>query len=98
VFRAFLVIGIGIDLLIAVFLVIVFGWILDSWHDPREPWAGPIVTTLWSIAFLLSAGAPVLAYWLKRRQAALARIALAVWLPAIVLIAICAAGLILSPP
>jgi hypothetical protein len=97
-FRAFLVIGIGIDLLIAVFLVIVFGWILDSWHDPREPWAGPIMTTFWSVAFVLSAGAPILAYWLKRRKAAPARIALAVWLPAIVLIAICAAGLILSPP
>ena len=97
-FRAFLVIGIGIDLLIAVFLMIVFGWILDSWHDPREPWAGPIVTTLWSIGFVLSAGAPILAYWLKRRQAAPARIALAEWLPAILLIAICAVGLILSPP
>jgi hypothetical protein len=97
-FHAFLAIGIGIDLLIAVLLLIVFGFILDSWHDPREPWAGPIVTTLWSIALVLSAGAPILAYRLRRRHAAPERIALAVWLPAIVLIAICAVGFILSPP
>ena len=97
-FRAFVALGVAIDLLIALFLVIVFGWVLDSWHDPREPWAGPIVTTFWSIAFVLAAGAPILAYWLKRRNAAAARIGAAVWLPAIVLAAICAIGLVLSPP
>lgn len=97
-YRAFLVVGAAVDLLIAVFLVIVFGWILDSWHDPRDPWAGPIVTTLWSIAFVLSAGAPILAYWLSRRRAAPGRVALAVWLPAVLLVAICVVGLILSPP
>ena len=75
-----------------------FGWILDSWHDPRDRWAGPIVTTCWSIAFLLSSGAPVLAYWLGRKRASRGKIALTVWLPAIVLIAICVVGLILSPP
>jgi hypothetical protein len=97
-FRAFLAIGAGIDLLIAVSLLIAFGWILDSWHDPREPWAGPIVTTFWAIAFVLSAGAPVLAYWLRRGQVAPGRVALALWLPAIVLVTICVVGLILSPP
>jgi hypothetical protein len=97
-FRAFVAIGAAADLLIALFLFIAFGWVIDSWHDPREPWAGPIVTTLWSIAFVSSAGAPILAYWLKRRHAAPGRIALIVWLPAIVLVAICTVGLILSPP
>jgi hypothetical protein len=95
--RAFVAIGAGLDLLIALFLVIVFGFVLDSWHDPREPLAGPIVTTLWSIAFVSSAGAPILGYWLKRRKAAAGTIAWVVWLPAIVLIAICVVGLIISP-
>lgn len=97
-FRAFLMIGVAVDLLIAVFLVIVSGWMIDSWHDPKEPWAGPIVTTLWSIAFVLAAGAPILAYSLSRRNAAPARVAFAVWLPALLLIAICGIGLIVSPP
>ena len=97
-FRVFVAAGVALDLLIAVFLVIVFGWILDSWHDPRDAWAGPIVTTFWSIAFALSAGAPIVAYWLKRRNASLGKIALAVWLPAIVLVSLCTVGLILSPP
>jgi hypothetical protein len=96
-FRAVVTIGAGLDLLIALFLFVAFGWVLDSWHDPREPWAGPIVTTLWSIAFVSSAGAPILGYWLKRRNAEPRRIALIVWLPAIVLIAICTVGLIVSP-
>jgi hypothetical protein len=96
-FRAFVAIGAAFDLLIAVFLVIVFGWILDSWHDPRDPWAGPIVTTVWSIAFLMSAGAPILAYWLRRRNAAPGRVALAVWLPALVLVAITAVGFMVFP-
>ena len=97
-FRAFVVAGAAFDLLIAVFLLIVSGWIVDSWHDPKDPWAGPIVTTAWAIAFLLSAGAPILAYRLSRRHAPPGRVALAVWLPAVVLVAICGIGLILSPP
>ena len=56
------------------------------------------MTTCWSIAFLLSSGAPILAYWLRRNNASRGTIALAVWLPAIVPIAICVVGLILSPP
>jgi hypothetical protein len=96
-YRTFLVIGTAFDLLIALFLVIVFGWVLDSWHD-RDPWAGPIVTTLWAIAFVMSAGAPFLAYWFSRRQASPGRVALAVWLPAVALVAICGVGLVISPP
>ena len=97
-FRAFVVAGAAFDLAIALFLLIVSGWIVDSWHDPRNPWAGPIVTTAWAFAFLLSAGAPILAYRLSRRRAPPGRVALAVWLPAVVLLAICGVGLILSPP
>jgi hypothetical protein len=96
-FRAFVAIGTAFDLLIAGFLVIVFGWILDSWHDPRDPLAGPIVTTIWSIALLMSAGAPILAYRLRRRNAAPGRVALAVWLPAIVLVAITVVGFMVFP-
>ena len=97
-FRAFLIIGAAVDLLIAVFRLIVSGWILDGWHDPRDPWAGPIVTTLWSMAFVLAAGAPILAYRFSRRKAAPGSVALAVWLPALPLIAICVIGLIVFPP
>lgn len=95
-FRAFVAIGVAIDLLMAGLLVIVFGWIADSWHD-RDPWAGPIVTALWAISLVLSAGAPLLAIRLRRRQATPGRIALAVWLPAILLIGISVIGFILSP-
>jgi hypothetical protein len=97
-YRTFLVIGAAFDLLIALFLLIVSGWIVDSWHDPRDPWAGPIVTTLWGIAFALSAGAPILAYRFSRKQASPGRVALTVWLPAVVLIAICGVGLMIFPP
>jgi hypothetical protein len=97
-FRAFVAVGAAFDLLIAVFLLIVSGWIVDSWHDPRDLWAGPIVTTFWLLAFLFSGGAPVLAYRLSRRQASPGRVALAVWLPAVVLVAICVVGLIVFPP
>ena len=97
VFRAFLIIGAAFDLLIALLLVIVFGWILDSWHD-RDPWAGPIVTTLWFIALVLSAGAPILAYRFSRRGGAPGKVALAVWLPAVLLTAVCVIGFIIAPP
>jgi hypothetical protein len=96
-YRTFLVIGAGFDLVIALFLIVVFGWVLDSWHD-RDPWAGPLVTTFWGLGLLLSAGAPVLAYWFNRRHASPGRVALAVWLPAVALVAICGIGLLISPP
>jgi hypothetical protein len=97
-FRTFLIMGGALDLLIALLLVIVFGWILDSWHDAPVPWAGPIMTSLWLIAFVLSAGAPILGYYLSRRKAPPGRIVLAAWLPAGLLIAVCVVGLIISPP
>jgi hypothetical protein len=96
-YRTFLVIGAAFDLLIALFLVIVFGWVLDSWND-RDPWAGPIVTTLWGLALVISAGAPILGYRFSRRHASPGRVALAVWLPAVLLVAICGVGLIVFPP
>jgi hypothetical protein len=51
--------------------LIVSGRILDSRHDPREPWAGPTVTSLWFIAFVLFARPAIMAYRLSRRNAAL---------------------------
>jgi hypothetical protein len=98
VFRAFLIIGAVVDLLAALFLVIIFGFILDSWNDPVMPWAGPIMTVFWSAAFILCAGAPIFGYWLSRRSAPHGRIALAVWLPTLVIIAVSAVALVLSPP
>jgi hypothetical protein len=95
---ALFVTGVAIDVLIAAFLLLVFGWILDSWHDPKGLWVGIAATTLWLAAFVLSAGAPLLAYRMKRRTMPQARITLTVWLPALLLMAICVLGFILSPP
>jgi hypothetical protein len=98
VFRAFLIIGAALDILLALFLLLVFGWVLDSWHDPNGSWVGVSVTTFWLIAFMLSAGAPLLGYWLSRRRSAPGRVAMAVWLPALVLIGVTAVGFMISPP
>src|SRR5262245_66513353 len=76
-YRAFVAIGVIIDLLMVGLLIIGFGWIVDSWHD-RNPWAGPVVTTFWAGALILSVGGPILAYVLRRRAAPPERIALAV--------------------
>jgi hypothetical protein len=95
--RALQIVGAVLDALIALFLVIVAGWMLDSWHD-RDPWAGPVVTTFWGIGLLLSAGAPIVGYRLARRGATPGRVALAIWLPALCLIAVCAVGFIVFPP
>ena len=51
-YRAFVAIGVIIDLLMVGLLIIVSGWIIDSWHD-RNPWAGPVVTTFWAGALIL---------------------------------------------
>ena len=96
-FRAFLMAGAMFDLLIAVFLLIVAGWVIDSWHDP-QPWTGPFVTAFWSIGFVLSAGSPLLVYRLSRRDSAAGRVAMAVWLPALALVAICVIGFVIFPP
>jgi hypothetical protein len=75
-FRALLIAGAAFDLLIALFLLVVAGWVIDSWHDP-VPWTGPIVTAFWSIGFVLSAGAPLVAYRFSRRNAAPRLVAMA---------------------
>lgn len=95
--RAFLIAGAAFDLLIALFLLIVAGWVIDSWHDP-QPWTGPIVTAFWAIAFVLSAGSPFLAYRLSRRNSPAGLVAMAVWLPALLLVAVCVIGFAISPP
>ena len=96
--RPLFVIGGAIDLMIAAFLIIVFGWILDSWSDPKGLWVGVIVTACWLVAFLLAAGAPILAYRLNKGHATPARVGLTIWFPVLLLGAICVLGLILSPP
>jgi hypothetical protein len=96
--RAVLILGVVVDILIALFLLLVFGFIMDSWHDPNGAWVGVTVTMLWFIAFALSAGAPLLAYWLTRRQSPPGRVALAIWLPALVLIGVTAVGFMIAPP
>jgi len=56
--RAFLVLGVVLGVAIALFLILVFGWIMDSWHDPKGVWVGSVVTSIWLLAFGLSATAP----------------------------------------
>jgi hypothetical protein len=80
-FRAFLIVGAIIDLLLALFLLLVFGWVIDSWHDPNGTWVGVVVTAVWLIAFFLAAGAVPLGYYLAGRQSSPSRVALVVWLP-----------------
>ena len=96
-YRAFVAIGVIIDLLMVGLLIIVFGWILDSWHD-RDPWAGPVVTTCWAAALTLSAGGPILAYVLRRRAAPPERIVLAVWGPPLVLVGLSVIGFVVFTP
>ena len=96
--RVLFILGVVVDVLIALFLILVFGWIVDSWHDPKGAWVGIAATAFWLLAFLLSAGAPLLGYVLKRRGSSASRIALAVWAPAVVLIGICVIGFVISPP
>ena len=97
-FRTFLILGAALDILLALFLVLVFGWVWDSWRDPNGQWVGVVVTICWFIAFGLCAGAPILGYYLNRRNSTLGRIALAVWLPALVIVGVSVVGLMLSPP
>lgn len=98
VFRAFLILGAVLDILLALFLLLVFGWVIDSWHDPNGAWVGVTVTTVWLIAFVMSAGAPLLGYVLSRKHSTPGRIALAIWLPALVLIGVTTVGFMISPP
>jgi len=97
-FRALLIVGAAVDILLALFLLLVFGWIMDSWHDPNGAWVGVVVTAAWLTAFALSAGAPLVGYRLNRRGAAPGRIALAIWLPAIVIVGVTIVGFLVFPP
>ena len=78
--RVIILIGVALDLLIVLLLIVVFGWILDSWHD-RDPWTGPVVTTLWTLSLMLAAGAPIVAYRFSRRTGTPATITLVAWTP-----------------
>ena len=87
---------IAIDVLMAAFLLLVFGWTLDSWHDPN-PGTGPVVTIIWTCAFVMSVGAPLVARWLRRRHASQGRVLLVVWMPSIVLIGLTIVGFLVFP-
>jgi hypothetical protein len=97
-FRAFLMVGAFVDVLLALFLLLVFGWVMDSWHDPKGAWVGTVVTTVWLSAFVLSAGAAPLGYRLARRQSPPSRVALVVWLPVVVLVGTTIIGFMIAPP
>ena len=90
----FVVLGAFIDALLALFLLLVFGWVLDSWHDPNGAWVGIVVTTVWLSAFRAAAGAAPLAYRLTRRQSQPTRVALVVWSPVVVLVGTTIIGLV----
>jgi hypothetical protein len=80
-FRFFLIAGAALDILLALFLLLVFGYVVDSWDDPNGTWVGYVVTTVWLIAFVLCAGAPIWGYRLSRSSPTPGRLALVVWLP-----------------
>ena len=97
-FRAGVILGVAVDVLLFSFLLLVFGWVIDSWQDKRVPYAGLIVTGAWLVAALFVAGAPVLAYGLHRRRGKPGQIMVTLWLPAMLLITLCGVGLVISPP
>ena len=94
---AFLILGGVIDVLLALFLLLVFGYVLDSWHDPQGRWVGVAVTSAWLISFVLSAGGAIVGYTLHRRRSTPGRIALAVWLPTLLLVGVTIAGFVVFP-
>jgi len=96
--RALIILGAAIDILLALFLLLVSGWIVDSWHDPKGAWVGISVTTMWLIAFAALAGAPLLARRQRRKGASLERVALTVWAPSMVLVGITMIGFLIAPP
>jgi hypothetical protein len=97
-FRAFLILGGFVDVVLALFLLLVFGYVIDSWQDPKGAWVGIAVTSLWVLAFALAAGAAPLGYRLARRQSAPGRVAFVVWLPIVVLVGLTLVGFIVAPP
>jgi hypothetical protein len=96
--RALIILGAAIDILLALFLLLVFGWIIDSWHDPKGAWVGVSVTAMWLIAVVALAGAPLLAWRQRRRGASRERAALIVWTPSIALVGITIIGFMIAPP
>src|SRR5689334_15692395 len=96
-FRAFLIAGALADSLLALFLLLVSGWVMDSWHDPQGAWVGIVVTAAWLSAFALAAGAAPLGFRLARRGAQPGRVALVVWSPVVVLVGITTIGFMIAP-
>ena len=97
-FRAGVILGVAVDLLVVLMLLLAFGWVIDSWQDRRVPHAGVIVTTAWLVGMLFAAGSPVLAYGLHRHRAKPGHVLVTLWLPTLLLITLCVVGLIISPP
>lgn len=97
-FRAGIILGVAVDIILVLVLLSVSGWVIDSWQDKRVPYTGLIVTGTWLVALLFVAGAPVLAYGLHRRSGRPGQIMVTLWLPALALITLCVVGLIISPP
>ena len=97
-FRAGVILGVVVDVIMVLFLLLGSGWVIDSWQDKRVPYAGPIVTSAWLVALLFVAGAPILAYGLHRRSGKPSHIMVTLWLPAMALITLCVVGLVISPP
>lgn len=97
-FRAGVILGVAVDLILVFFLLLVSGWVVDSWQDTRVPYTGLIVTGAWLVALLFVAGAPILAYGLHRRGGKRDHILVTLWLPGLALITLCVVGLIISPP
>jgi asparagine N-glycosylation enzyme membrane subunit Stt3 len=93
--RALFILGTIVDVLFAAFLLIAVGWIVDSWDDPAGAWVGVVVTTIWAIALLMSAGAPFVGARLRRRKASPERVLLAVWAPPALLAAFTLAGFLI---
>jgi len=97
-FRTGVILGGALNLFLVLVLLTVSGLVVDSWQDTRVPYTGLIVTAAWLLAMMLAAGSPVLAYGLHRRNSTPGHVMVTLWLPAFILITICVAGLIVSPP
>jgi hypothetical protein len=90
--------GVVVDTIVALFLVIVFGFVLDSWHDPNGRWVGIVVTLCWGLAFAGCVGAIGLGWWLRRRNAPASRVLLTVWGPLLVFGGLTMIGFLIAPP
>jgi cytochrome b subunit of formate dehydrogenase len=97
-YRAGIVLGVVIDLVFVVALLAVTGHVVARWHDGSAQNVATVVTGAWLIALLFSAAAPAFAYALHRRNAPPGRIMQILWLPAMLLVTLLFAALIVSPP